>query len=200
MGLHNPCKLCTMTGKDAEMAPEEENNSSTVETTDQEQQGQQQANQGETPPAESQQASTPQEPVRLSEDHPLVKTLAANKLKLSEQATALREAQAQAAKATKLEEELQARPTQESVETLQTRYDRLEAFAQAVGLGRALDSRQFTRDLFESDKDIKDLVKEWNQANPSATAAALSATAGGNNGTKKPDANELIRIAAGRGA
>ena len=85
----------------------------------------------------------------------------------------------------------------EALQTLQTRYDRLEAFAQAVGLGKALDSRTFTRDLFETDKDIAGLVKDFNKANPSATSTALSSTAGGE-GKTKHDPNELLRIAAGR--
>lgn len=179
------------------MAPEENNTGSTDETSGQEpQQGQQQATQGETPQGEQPQASS-QEPTKLPEDHPLVKTLAKQKLDLAASRSELAEARTAAAKATKLQEELDKRPTTEALETLQTRYDRLEAFAQAVGLGRALDSRTFTRDLFESDKDIKDLVKEWQRANPTATSQALGSTGGGE-GSKKHDVNELIRIAAGK--
>lgn len=183
------------------MAPEsqEQQNGSTDETSGQEQQAQQQATPGETPSAEQQQSGTQvtiDDSTKLPETHPLVKTLTANKAKIAEQAAALRDANAQAARVTKLEQELNERPSKESVETLQTRYDRLEAFAQAVGLGKALDSRTFTRDLFESDKDIKTLVAEWNKSNPSTTSTALGAGAGV---TKdKVDPNELLRIAAGK--
>jgi len=179
------------------MAPESQENGSTDETSDQEQQDQQTGTTGETSGNGDQQQITIDDSTKLPETHPLVKTLAANKTKLSEQATALREAQAQAAKTTQLEEELGKRPTTEAIETLQTRYDRLEAFAQAVGLGKALDSRTFTRDLFETDKDIKTLVREFNQANPSATSSALASTANPG-GSGKLNPSDLIRIAAGK--
>lgn len=180
------------------MATETQQDGSTSETQDQEQQDQQQQTTPETGANGSQQQVTIDDSTQLPETHPLVKTLAANKTKLSEQANALREAQAQAAKFTQLEQDLAARPTQESVDALQTRYDRLEAFVLAVGLGKALDSRTFTKDLFETDKDIAALVKDWNKANPSATSQALSSTAGGGEGTGKHDPNELLRIAAGK--
>lgn len=184
------------------MANDTQENGSTVETTDQEQQGQQQAPTGETPGnGEQQQATAPviDKDTKLPDDHPLVKTLAANKEKISSQASALAEAQAQSVKATKLEEELNARPTQEALDTLQTRYDRLEAFLTAAGgpIGKALDSRTFTRDLFESDTDITALVKDWHKANPTATSQALSSAAGGESSDKKSP-NELLRIAAGK--
>lgn len=189
------------------MAPEtqEQQNGSTGETPGQEQQGQQQAPQGETPkPGEQQQApSTPEvnSETRLPDDHPLVKAYRAQleeNRKLSGAKTEAAEANARAAKVTQLEEELGKRPTTEAMETLQTRYDRLEEFVMAVGLGRALDSRTFTKDLFESDKDITALVKDWNKANPTATSQALSSTAGGQQADGKHDPNELIRIAAGK--
>lgn len=133
---------------------------------------------------------------KLPDDHPLVTTLATQKTKLAAQVTELNEARAQAAKATKLEEQLAARPTTEALTALQTRYDRLEEFLQQAGgpLGKALDSRTFTRDLFESDKSVADLVKEWNRANPSATSVAL-ASAAATPGKAKADPNELIRAA-----
>lgn len=184
------------------MANDTQENGSTEDISDQEQQGQQQAPTGETPGnGEQQQATTPviDKDTKLPDDHPLVKTLAANKEKISSQASALAEAQAQSAKATKLEEELNARPTQEALDTLQTRYDRLEAFLTAAGgpIGKALDSRTFTRDLFESDTDITALVKDWHKVNPTATSQALSSAAGGESSDKKSP-NELLRIAAGK--
>lgn len=172
---------------------------STEETSGQAQQDQQQSSTTETAGQEQQQARTPEKPVVLPDDHPLVKTLATQKTTIAAQKTELAEARAQAAKVTKLEEELGKRPTPEVLETLQTRYDRLEGFLQAVGgpLGKALDSRTFTRDLFETDKDIADLVKEWNRANPSATSTALGSAAA-SPASKKADPNALIRAAAGR--
>lgn len=179
------------------MAPEtqEQQNGSTDETPGQEQQDQQQQTPaGETPGGEAQQPVTIDDSTKLPETHPLVKTLATMKQNAKTAATELAEANARAAKATKLQEELDARPTTEAMEQLQTRYDRLEAFAQAVGLGKALDSRTFTRDLFESDKDIEQMVKDWNKEHPTATSTAL----GGSTTTSadgKQDPNKLIRAA-----
>lgn len=163
-----------------------------------EQQDQQQGSTpGEGGNGSQQQASEPviTKDTKIPDDHPLVKALA----KANEKVTALAEAQAQAAKATKLEEELAARPSQEALDTLQTRYDRLEAFLQSAGgpLGKALDSRTFTRELFETDKDIATIVKDWNKANPSATSQALGAAAAAP-ASSKVDPNALIRAAAGR--
>lgn len=173
-------------------------NSSTAETAGQEQDSQQTPN-GETPQENETPGtnnSTPPEPEKLPEDHPLVKTLAANKSTIADLKRELTEARSHSSKATQLEDELAKRPTQETLDTLQTRYDRLEAFAQAVGLGRALDSRTFTKDLFESDKDIDTLVKAWNRANPTQTSSALSG--GASEITQKQDQNSLLRIAAGK--
>lgn len=114
----------------------------------------------------------------LPDDHPLIVKHNELKAKLAKANTELSEARAKSAQTTKLEEQLNSRPTTEAMETLQLRFDRLEAFAQAVGLGKALDSRTFTRDLFETDKDIAQLVKEWNKANPTATSHALGSGGG----------------------
>ncbi|QOP65204.1 scaffolding protein [Microbacterium phage Zayuliv] len=182
------------------MAPQDqENNGSTGETQDQEQQDQQQqAAAGETQAGEQQQPVTIDDSTQLPDTHPLVKTLKANKDKISSLTSELTEARSQSSKATQLEEELGKRPTTEAMETLQTRYDRLEEFVLAVGLGKALDSRTFTKDLFETDKDITVLVRDWNKANPSATSTALASTAGGQQADGKQDPNQLIRIAAGK--
>jgi hypothetical protein len=166
-----------------------QNNSSTTDdTSEQEQQGQQQTTTEDTSGQESQQ----------TEDHPVVKQLAADKEKLRKAQTELTELRSKSAKVTQLETDLAARPTTEAVETLQKRYDRLEEFLGAVGgpLSKALDSRTFTRDLFETDKDIEGLVKDWHRANPTATSSALASTAGGNTGGNgKVDPNVLIRAA-----
>lgn len=179
-----------------EVAPE-----STVETTDQDTQDQQQQATSETEGnGEAQQVSTPEKPIVLPDDHPLVKTLAANKTKLSTQASELAELRSKSAKVTQLEADLNARPSQEALDTLQVRYDRLEGFLQAIGgpVAQALDSRSFTTALFESDKDIADIVKDWQRANPSATSKALG-SAPAEPGKGKVDPNVLLRIAAGRG-
>lgn len=178
----------------------EENNGSTEETSGQEQQGeQQQAPQGEAPKGEQQQGATPviDKSTKLPEDHPLVTAHSTVKEKLAKATTDLAEARAQAGKASKLEEELAKRPTPEALETLQTRYDRLEAFLQAAGgpLSKALDSRSFTRSLFETDDDIKDIVKAWQAANPSTTAEALG-SGGAAPGAPKKSMNDLLRAAA----
>lgn len=136
---------------------------------------------------------------QLPDTHPLVKTLAANKDKISKLQAELRDAQSNSAKATQLEEELGKRPTSEALETLQTRYDRLEGFLLAAGgpLAKALDSRTFSKDLFETDKDIATLVTEFNRANPSATSTALGSGAAAP-AAGKMNPNDLLRIAAGK--
>jgi hypothetical protein len=166
------------------------------------QQGQQQSSTGATPDQEQPQTSTTPtdgKPEKLPDDHPAAKALVAQKTEISTLKTELAEARAQAARTTKLEEDLGKRPTQEAVDTLQKRYDRLESFLQAVGgpLSKALDSRTFTRDLFESEKDIKDLVKEFSAANPTATSTALASAAAAP-GAGKPDMNALLRSALPR--
>jgi hypothetical protein len=173
------------------MATENDSNNSTEETSDQEQ-----APKGEAP-------KEPQAPVidkstKLPDDHPLVTAHATVKTKLATTATELTEARAQAAKATQLEEELGKRPTQEAVDTLQKRYDRLEAFLQGAGgdLAKALDSRTFTRQLFETEDDVADIVKNWHKNHPSATAQALGGAAA-KPGDKKPVQNDLLRAAIG---
>lgn len=173
---------------------------STEETSGQEeQQAQQQATPESGGNGQQQEASTTATTeTRLPDDHPLVKAYRAQleeNRKLSGAKTEAAEANAKAAKVTKLEEELAARPTQEALDTLQTRYDRLEAFAQAVGLGKALDSRNFTRALFETDEDVKSLVVKWNKENPSATSTALGSGAG-SVADAKPGMNDVLRAAA----
>ena len=182
----------------------EQNNGPDVETTPTGPDSQEP--QQQTTPESGGNGTQPQEPTatdetRLPDTHPLVKAYRAQleeNRKNTVARTELAEARAQAAQATKLQDELSKRPTQEALDTLQTRYERLEAFAQAVGLGRALDSRTFTRDLFESDKDVATLVKEWNRANPTATSAALGSTTTDDHGTGRVDPNVLLRIAAGK--
>lgn len=180
-----------------------ENNGSTEETSGQEQQGQQQSTTPETGAnGEQQQASTTtgtEEPIKLPDDHPLVKTLATQKANLKSAQSELTELRSKSQKVTQLETELAARPSQEAVDTLQTRYDRLEAFLQAAGgpLGKALDSRTFTKNLFETDTDIDTLVKKWHQDNPSATSQALGSAAAAPAGSR-PDINAALRAAAGK--
>lgn len=178
---------------------ESTNTDTTSETPGTSEQDQQQSTTPETGGNGEQQSSTPQEPVKLPDDHPLVKTLASQKEKLASQRDELTELRAKSAQVTKLEDELKARPTQEAVDTLQTRYDRLEEFLQAVGgpVSKALDSRTFTKDLFESDKSVADILKDWNRANPTATSTALGAAAA-SPASKAPDVNELLRKAAGK--
>lgn len=182
------------------MPTNEQENGSTVETTDQEQQSQQQTTTPEAGANGSQQQAAPEidDSTQLPETHPLVKTLAKQKQDLAAAKTALAEANAKSTKVTQLEEELNKRPTTEALETLQTRYDRLESFLQAAGgpLARALDSRTFTRDLFETDKDIATLVKEWHKANPNATSTALGSGAAAPDDKSKPSMNDLLRSAA----
>ncbi|QKY80242.1 scaffolding protein [Microbacterium phage Leafus] len=179
------------------MPTEQQENGSTGETQDQEQQDQQQQTTPETGANGSQQQVEITDDTQLPETHKLVKALAALKTKNASQATELAEARASAGKATKLQEELDARPTAEALATLQTRYDRLEAFLLAAGgpISKALDSRTFTKSLFETEDDIEALVKQWHKDNPSATAAALGGGGPEGQGKPKHDPNDLIRAA-----
>jgi len=180
------------------MPTDNDTNTSTDETLGQEAQGQQQGTTPETGENGTQQqaSTTSTEPLKLPEDHPLVKSLAAQKASIASQKSEITELRAKSAKVTQLEEDLNARPSTEAVETLQTRYDRLEAFLQAAGgpLGKALDSRTFTKALFETTEDITDIVKSWNAANPTATSTALGSSAAAP-ASKKPDMNALLRSA-----
>jgi len=178
----------------------EQQDGSTEDSSGEEQQDQQQQTTDDTSGnGEQQQVTTVDKSAKLPDDHPVVKQLAADKAKLASARSEIAELRAKSADVTKLEEELNKRPTTEALETLQTRYERLEGFLQAVGgpLARALDSRSFTRDLFETDKDIEDLVKAWNRANPTATSSALGSAAA-DPGKGKMDPNTLLRIAAGK--
>lgn len=172
---------------------------STDETSGTGTQDQQQTTTDETSGTGESQQVTIDDSTKLPDSHPLVKTLATLKEKTSTQARELAEARTQAGKTTQLEADLAARPTTEAMETLQNRYDRLEAFLVAAGgpLGKALDSRTFTKDLFESDTDIKDLVKQWHRDNPSATSEALRTGPAGD-AKGKLDPNALLRAAAGK--
>lgn len=180
---------------------DQQNNGSTEDSSaeDQQQDQQQETTDDTSGNGDQQQAQTVDKSTKLPDDHPVVKQLAADKAKLAQARTEIAELRAKSATVTKLEEELEKRPTTEALETLQTRYDRLEAFLTEVGgpLSKALDSRTFTRDLFETDKDIAQLVKDWHKANPSATSSALGSGAAAP-ADKKPNPNDLIRAAAGK--
>ncbi|UVK59224.1 scaffolding protein [Microbacterium phage Quartz] len=88
-------------------------------------------------------------------------------------------------------------PKAETTDAIQSRYDRLEAFLQALPgpLGKALDSKSFTKRLFESEDKVSDIIKDWNKANPTATASALGGGTGATS-EKKSNMNDLLRAAA----
>lgn len=133
--------------------------------------------------------SSSQEPVTLPDDHPLVTAYARQKEELKQ----LREA---GSKTTELENKISGlQEKADAAEGIQNRLDRLEEFLTAVGgpMSRALDSRSFTQALFESDKDIKDIVSDWNKDNPSATSQALGSS--GTASKSKTDFNDLLRAA-----
>lgn len=148
---------------------------------------------------EQQQAAPaePKGPVTLPDDHPLVVRLAKLKESDATQRQELQELRAKSAQVTKLEEELGKRPTQEAMDTLQTRYDRLEAFLQAAGgpLSKALDSRTFTRRLFETEDKLDDIVRDWHRTNPSTTAQALGSAAA-EPAKQNASINDALRAAA----
>ena len=111
-----------------------------------------------------------------------------------------KEHKASKARVTELEQQVtELTPVKETLDAVQAKYDLQEQFLQAAGgpLGKALDSRSFTHDLFETDKDIADIVKAWHKANPSATTTALSSSAA-EPSKGKVDPNVLLRAAAGK--
>lgn len=176
--------------------PTEEQETTTEGTTSTEGEGQKQAPTPTTGGNGEQQTVEINDKTQLPDTHPLVLANAKYKSDLATQKTELAEARAQAKQVTKLEQERDARPTPEALETLQTRYDRLESFLQAIGgpVSKALDSRTFTKQLFETEDDVADIVKSFMKANPTATAQALASTAGTPTSGKQ-DPNELIRAA-----
>lgn len=183
----------------AEMATEnqdETSNGTTSETEGQAaEQGQQQEVTPETGGNDTSEGQQSQEQ-RLPDDHPLVKAYASSQ---SELKTLRSSSQAHQAKVTELETKIAELTTKaESTDTVQGKFDRLEAFLLALPgpLGKALDSRSFTDALFNSDKSIEDILKDWQRANPTATSQALGAGAG-DPGKKAPTMNELLRAAAG---
>ena len=133
----------------------------------------------------------PAQDTRLPEDHPLVKAYTSTQDQLK---------QLKSTHQTKVQEletqvnELTTKAT--DTDKLQARYDRLEAFLTSLGgpLSKALDSKSFSKALFESDTDIKDLVAQWHKDNPSATSSALNSGTG--TGATTQDMNELLRKAA----
>jgi hypothetical protein len=133
---------------------------------------------------------------RLPDDHPLVKSLASQKTELGTLRPLKGKVTELEAKIADLEPKAQQA---EGLATLQTRYDRLESFLTSVGgpLSKALDSKSFTKDLFDSDKDVAKIVESFLRANPSATTTALGG-AGHAGGAGKHNPNDLIRAAARR--
>ena len=175
------------------MDPEATTQDETSEETTDETSGQE--------PQETIDETSSQEPVQLPADHPLLKTVAAQKAQLKSSLADLnkerKDNQTSKASLTELTAEVEKlRPVQETLDAVQTRYDRLEEFLQAVGgpLGKALDSKTFTAALFDSDQDIQDILKKWNAANPSATSSALGSS-GAAPERKAPSMNELLRSA-----
>jgi hypothetical protein len=181
-------------GEEAEMADSTTDTEST-ETGTQDTGTDEQQSTEETSGQEQQPAAITNE-TRLPDDHPLVKSLASQKTELSTLRPLKGKVTELEAKIADLEPKAQQA---EGLATLQTRYDRLESFLTSVGgpLSKALDSRSFTKDLFESDKDVAKIVEAFLRANPSATAAALGG-AGHAGGTGKHNPNDLIRAAARR--
>lgn len=189
------------------MPEENQTSDSSTDTTgtveQQNQNGQDNAGSGETPPAEQGQtqqqatdatsdqgtSSTDQQQEQKDRDaskESLLSDLHKERNQRKTLSAQVEQLKAQIAQSTQATEQLTA---------VQRKYDRLEAFATAIGLGKALDSKSFTTALFETDEDISEIVKKWNQENPSATSVALGSesavTADG-----KTDMNKLIRAAA----
>lgn len=69
--------------------------------------------------------------------------------------------------------------TTSQLTAVQRKYDRLEQFLSNLDgpIGRALDSKQFSSQLFETDTPIKEIVETWVKANPSITSKALGSSA-----------------------
>ena len=149
----------------------------------------------ETPTASTEEPvvpeSTSQQDDRLPDDHPLVKAYTSSQEQLKQlkgtHQSRVQELEGQVT-------DLTAKAT--SAETVQAKYDRLEAFLSNLGgpLSKALDSKSFSTALFESDTDITELVAQWHKNNPSATSSALNS--GGGPTSTASDMNTLFRTAA----
>ena len=170
----------------------------TPETGAQQNNGTDNAGSGETPPAEqgqSQQETSQEDSAASQEqaqkDHQKASLLADLHKERKDRQTAQ-------GKVAELEAKVAELTTKaETVDAIQGKFDRLEAFLQAIPgpLGKALDSRSFTKALFESDKDIDDIIADWNKANPTATSQALGSGAA-SPAPKGPTMNDLLRSAA----
>jgi len=145
---------------------------------------------------DQQDTTTVDKSARLPDDHPVVKQLAADKAKLAKANAELAELRAKSSKLTELEAEIEKRPSAEALETLQTRYDRLEGFLNALDgpISRILDSRTYSKRLLETDESIEDIVKDWHKANPSTTSQALGSKGAGPT-KSSPTMNEILRAA-----
>ena len=158
---------------------------------------------GETPPAE--QGQSQQEQTDSQEDASTDAQSQDKAQKDPQKASILadlhkerKERQTAQGKVTELETKVSELQTKaDTVDAIQGKFDRLEAFLQAIPgpLGKALDSRSFTEALFETDKDIDEIVANWNRANPTATSTALGSGAA-SPAPKGPSMNDLLRSAA----
>lgn len=171
----------------------------TEETSDQQNQnGTDNTGSGETPPAEqsqSQQETSQEDSAASQEQAP--KDLQKASI-LADLHKERKERQTAQGKVTELETKVSELQTKaDTVDAIQGKFDRLEAFLQSIPgpLGKALDSRSFTEALFESDKDIDEILADWNKANPTATSQALGAGAA-SPAPKGPSMNDLLRSAA----
>lgn len=164
----------------------------------QNQNGTDNAGSGETPPAKQSQSQqeTSQEDSAASQEQ--VQKDPQKASLLADLHKERKDRQTAQGKVTELEAKVAELTTKaETVDAIQGKFDRLEAFLQAIPgpLGRALDSRSFTQALFESDKPIEDILSDWNKANPTATSQALGSGAA-SPAPKGPTMNDLLRSAA----
>lgn len=171
----------------------------TASQDQQEQQGQQQAPTSETPSTTEQQPAPEAKADEGKDSEGKKDKDPAKTALLADLRTERDKRQALATENETLKSQLAELTTaKDRAESVQAKYDRLEAFLLAAGgpLSRALDSRSFTQSLFESDADVAELVKKWHRDNPSQTSQALGGSGSAAEGKRDP--NELLRIAAGK--
>ena len=82
------------------------------------------------------------------------------------------------------------------LEAYKRKLSRMESLMAATGsdIRGILDSRSASQRLWETDDDVRDIIKDWYQANPASVSRALNAGSSGDSGTKVT-INDLLHAA-----
>lgn len=87
--------------------------------------------------------------------------------------------------------------TKTELEDLKFRYSRLEEFLLESGgvLSSILDSKTYSKRLFDPETSLPDLVKEWQKNHPSPTSQALSQDSSSRSRSEENSLSDLLRSA-----